>query len=79
MPSNITDKLYLGDILLCGGAPVEQECIGKYAISDILTVNYQSLSYNQYAMGQIDTIATVTSPIIYNQYYAYTATTGTVP
>ena len=70
MPSNITGKLYLGDILLCGGDGVIQECKGPYAPYNATCVfNFNSIIYNQY--NNIDADTTTLSSISYKQLYIY--------
>lgn len=76
MPSNITAKLYLGDILLCPDADINPtpDCVGRYGVSNSYVVNFESIIYNQqitYALFQ-SSLATTS----YQQLYVYNSGLG---
>lgn len=79
MPSNLSALLYLGDILICPPSTGQgSDCVGLYGVSNILTTNYESITYDQYNINNVIE-STILAQVVHNQYYAYTATTGTVP
>lgn len=72
MSATNVDKLYLGEILLCGGALVDTDNRGKYNLSSTLVTNYNSVIYNQYFVDNIDIALNATS--IFDQLQVYDAT-----